>query len=58
MSRPALATTQRSPFIVTCLFIISDIEALADFNSERHQASCWLVNDDLKEHKNNDYKLM
>ena len=55
--RPALATTQRGQETVTSLSTISGMTALVDFNSERCQAACWLVNDDLKEHKANDPKL-
>ena len=58
MGLPALATTQRGKDIVTILSTVSSMAVLVEYNSERYQAACWLVNDDLKEHKANDPKLM
>ena len=58
MDRPVLASTQRGQDIVTRLSTVSGMRELADFNSERYQAACWLVNDDLKEYEANDPKLM
>ena len=43
---------------VTSLSTISGMEASVDFNYEWCQAACWLVNNDLKEHKDNDPKLI
>jgi len=58
MGRPVLATTQRGQDIVTRLSTVSGMRELADFNSERYQAACWLVNDDLKQLEANDPKLL
>ena len=58
MKRPVLAETQRGQDIVTRLSTVSGMSQLADFNSERYQAACWLINDDLRQLNANDPKLL
>lgn len=58
MGRPVLADSQRGQDIVTRLSTVSGMRELADFNSARYQAACWLVHDDLKKLEANDSKLI
>ena len=58
MGRPILAATERGRDIVTLLSTVSGMATLADFNSVRYKAACWLVNDDPRALEANDPKLI
>jgi len=44
--RPVLAETERGLSIVTRLATVSGMDQLADFNSPRYKAACWLIYED------------
>jgi len=56
--RPVLADTERGIFITTRLATVSGMAELADFNSARYKAACWLIHDDLQQYSAYDPKLI